>query len=200
MSKHVLVFKGSPREKGNSSILAEKAAEGATAAGAEVESYSLHLMDIRPCDACDICQETGVCVLKDDMQLLYPKLEKADAIVIATPIYWFTMNAQTKLFIDRWYAMQSPQGNALKGKQFGILLTYGDTDPYSSGAINAMRTFQDMLRYIGAEFSGMVYGTANDIGDIQKQPELLAQAYKLGEKLGEDGESFSPHLPINIPR
>lgn len=200
MSKHVLVFKGSPREKGNSSILAEKAAEGATAAGAEVESYSLHLMDIRPCDACDICQETGVCVLKDDMQLLYPKLEKADAIVIATPIYWFTMNAQTKLFIDRWYAMQSPQGNALKGKQFGILLTYGDTDPYSSGAINAMRTFQDMLRYIGAEFSGMVYGTANDIGDIQKQPELLAQAYKLGKKLGEDGESFSPHLPINIPR
>jgi len=199
MSKHVLVFKGSPREKGNSSILAEKAAKGATAAGAEVESYSLHLMDIRPCDACDICQETGVCVLNDDMQLLYPKLEKADAIVIATPIYWFTMNAQTKLFIDRWYAMQSPQGNALKGKQFGILLTYGDTDPYSSGAINAIRTFQDMLRYIGAEFSGMVYGTANDIGDIQKQPELMAQAYKLGEKLGKDDESFSPHLPINIP-
>jgi len=189
MAKNVLVFKGSPREKGNSSILAEKAAEGAIVAGAEVESYALHHMDIRPCDACDTCQETGVCVLKDDMQLLYPRLLKADAIVIASPIYWFTMNAQTKLFIDRWYAMNNSQGNALRGKQFGILLTYGDTDPYISGAINAIRTFQDMLRYIGAEISGMVYGTANDIGDIQKQPELMAQAYKLGEKLGRGSES-----------
>ncbi len=186
MRKRVLVFKGSPREKGNSSMLAEKAAEGASAAGAEVESFSLHVMDIRPCDACDTCHETGVCVLKDDMQLLYPKLQKADAIVIASPIYWFTMSAQTKLFIDRWYALETSQGNALKGKQFGILLTYGDTDPYSSGAINAMRTFQDMMRYIGAEISGMVYGTALDIGDVQKQPELMARAYKLGEKLGRD--------------
>ena len=186
MGKHVLVFKGSPREQGNSSTLAEKAAEGARAAGAEVKSYSLHVMDIRPCDGCDTCQETGVCVLKDDMQMLYPKLQEADAIVIASPIYWFTMNAQTKLFIDRWYALNSAQGNALRGKKFGILLTYGDDDPYSSGAINAMRTFQDMMRFIGAEISGMVYGTAMDIGDAQKQPELMTRAYKLGELLGKD--------------
>jgi len=186
MGKRVLIFKGSPREKGNSSILADRAAEGACAAGAEVETFSLHLMDIHPCDACDTCHETGVCVLKDDMQLLYPKLSEADAIVIACPIYWFTINAQTKLFIDRWYALESSQGNTLKGKQFGILLTYGDTDPYSSGAINAMRTFQDMMRYIGAEISGIVYGTAMDVGDVQKQPELMARAYKLGEKLGKD--------------
>jgi multimeric flavodoxin WrbA len=187
MSKHLLVFKGSPRERGNSSTLAEKAAEGAKASGAEVEVFSLHGMDIRPCDACDTCQETGVCVLKDDMQQLYPKLIEADAILIATPIYWFTMSAQTKLFIDRWYALESSQGNALKGKQFGILLTYGDTDPYSSGAINAMRSFQDMFRYIGADLSGMVYGTANKEGDVLNQPELLERAYKLGEKLGKDG-------------
>jgi len=186
MCKHVMVFKGSPREQGNSSALAEKTAEGARAAGAEVEIFSLHVMDIHPCDACDTCQETGVCVLKDDMQLLFPKLQEADAIVIASPIYWFTMSAQTKLFIDRWYALESSQGNALKGKQFGILLTYGDTDPYSSGAINAMRTFQDMMRYIGAEITGMVYGTAMDIGDVQKQPELMARAYQLGEKLAKD--------------
>jgi multimeric flavodoxin WrbA len=183
MSKHVLVFKGSPRENGNSSSLAEQAAEGAKAAGAKVECFSLHMMDIRPCDACDICQETGVCVLKDDMQKLYPKLREADAIVIASPIYWFTMSAQTKLFIDRWYALESPQGNALKGKQFGILLTYGDTDPYNSGAINAIRTFQDMLRYIGGNIAGIVYGTAMDVGDVQKQPKLLERAYKLGQKL-----------------
>ena len=67
--------------------------------------------------------------------------------MIASPIYWFTISAQTKLFIDRWYALESSQGSVLKGKQFGILLTYGDDDPYTSGAINAIRTFQDMFRY-----------------------------------------------------
>jgi multimeric flavodoxin WrbA len=184
MAKHVLVFKGSPRENGNSSALAEKAAEGARVAGAEVECFSLHRMDIRPCDACDTCQETGVCVLSDDMQALYPKLEKAGAIVIASPIYWFTVSAQTKLFIDRWYAMETPRGNALKGKQFGILLTYGDTDPYSSGAINAIRTFQDMLRYLGGNLAGIVYGTAMDPRDVHKQPKLMQDAFQLGQKLG----------------
>jgi multimeric flavodoxin WrbA len=184
MGKYVIVFKGSPREHGNSSTLAEKAAEGAKAAGAEVESFILHNMDIRACDACDTCQETGVCVLMDDMQILYPKLRKADAILIASPIYWFTMSAQTKVFIDRWYALESPQGNALKGKQFGILLTYGDTDPYSSGAINAIRTFQDMMRYIGGHIAGIVYGTAMKIGEVKSNSELLERAYKLGQKLG----------------
>ena len=184
MAQRILVFKGSPRENGNSSCLADQAAEGARAAGAEVEVFTLHRLDIRPCDACDTCQETGVCVLKDDMQLLYPKLTEADAIVIASPIYWFTLSAQTKLFIDRWYGLESPRGNPLKGKQFGILLTYGDSDPYSSGAINAIRTFQDMFRYLGANLRGLVYGTAMDVGDVEKQPELMERAYKLGQKLG----------------
>jgi len=121
----------------------------------------------------------------DDMQMLYPKLRDAEAILIASPIYWFTISAQTKLFIDRWYALESTQGNALKGKQFGILLTYGDTDPYSSGAINAIRTFQDMMRYIKADIGGIVYGTASNEGDVLSQPELMERAYKLGQKLGK---------------
>jgi multimeric flavodoxin WrbA len=183
MDKSILVFKGSPREEGNSSILADNAAQGAKSAGAQVETFSLHRMDIHPCDACDICQETEVCVLGDDMQPLYAKLRRADAIVIASPIYWFTISAQTKLFIDRWYALETLQGSALKGKHFGILLTYGDNDPYASGAINAIRTFQDMFRYLKADIAGIVYGTANKAGDILNQPELLESAYKLGEKL-----------------
>ncbi len=186
MSKYVLVFKGSPREKGNSSVLADQAANGANASGAVVESYLLHNMNIHACDGCDICHETGVCVLKDDMQMLYPKLREADAVVIASPIYWFTMSAQIKLFIDRWYALDGEHGNALRGKQFGILLTYGDSDPYTSGAINAIRTFQDMFRYIGANIAGMVYGTASAEGDIINHPELLESAYQLGQRLGRD--------------
>jgi multimeric flavodoxin WrbA len=183
MNNNLLIFKGSPRENGNSSLLANKAAEGAKEVGAEVESFSLHRLDIHPCDGCDICQETGVCVLKDDMQPLYARLRALEAILIASPVYWFTMNAQTKLFIDRWYALQGTQGNVLKGKKFGVILTYGDSDPYTSGAINAIRTFQDMFHFLKADLVGMVYGTANDEGDVLKQPELLDQAYKLGKKL-----------------
>ena len=182
---YLLILKGSPREKGNSSTLAEQAAAGARQSGAEVESFDLHKMDIHACDACDICQgvSEGDCAIQDDMQMLYPKLRQAESILIASPVYWFTLSAQTKLCIDRWYALQGSQGNELAHKKFGLILTYGDTDPYTSGAINAIRTFQDMIRYIEADLVGMVYGSASKVDDAQKQPELLEQAFKLGQKL-----------------
>ena len=184
MSKFVLVLKSSPRENGNSNTLAEQVETGAKEAGADVERLILHHMDIRPCDACDVCQETGVCIVKDDMQQVYPLLKKADAIVIAGPVYWFTISAQAKLCIDRWYALESPQGSGLRDKQIGIVLTYGDTDLYTSGGINAIHTFESIFRYIGAEITGMVYGTVHGIGDVEKQPELMESAYQLGQKLG----------------
>lgn len=189
MSKFVLVLKGSPRENGNSNTLADQVIAGARASGATAEALMLHRMDIRPCDACDACQETGICVIKDEMQKVYPLLEKAKAILIASPIYWFTLSAQVKLCIDRWYALEGPQGNALRGKQFGIVLTYGDTDLYTSGGINAIHTFESMLRYIGAEIVGIVYGSAHQIGDVEKQPELMERAYKLGQKLGSSASA-----------
>ena len=184
MSKFVLVLKSSPRQNGNSNTLAEQVAAGAKEAGAEVESLMLHNMDIRPCDACDACQETGVCIVKDDMQKVYPLLEKADAIVIASPVYWFTISAQAKLCIDRWYAIEGSDGSTLRGKQIGIVLTYGDDDLYTSGGINAIHTYESMFRYIGADIVGMVYGSAHEIGDAEKQPELMERAYKLGKTLG----------------
>jgi multimeric flavodoxin WrbA len=183
--RQILILKSSPRKRANSSILADQVAAGAKDAGAAVESFDLHAMDIRPCDACDFCQGAAEaeCVINDDMQMLYPKLRAADGIVIASPVYWFTMSAQAKLCIDRWYALEGPGGSALAGKQFGIVLTYGDTDPYTSGAINAIRTFQDMCRYIRADIAGMVYGSASEAGETQGRPELLERAYKLGQKL-----------------
>ena len=185
MGKNILILKGSPRERGNSSVLAEQVAAGARAAGAEVESIYLHGLDIRPCDACDLCahQETR-CVIEDDMQALYPKIESADAIVLATPVYWFTISAQMKLCIDRWYGFQSTNWQEVRGKQFALVLTYGDTDLYTSGGINAIYTFETMCRFLKAEVVGMVYGTAMDVGDAEKQPELMEQAYKLGQQLG----------------
>ena len=112
MSQSILILKASPRERGNSALLAERTAEGARQAGAMVESIYLHSLDIRPCDACDLCRENdGECVIPDDMQSLYPRLRAADAIVIATPVYWFTLSAQAKLFIDRWYALLGEKPN-----------------------------------------------------------------------------------------
>ncbi len=183
--KYILILKGSPREKGNSSTLADQVAAGAEAAGAQVESFILQNMNIQPCNACEACHVTGdgVCTLGDDMDILYPKLRRADAIVIASPIYWFTMSAQIKLCIDRWYALEGDRGNALAGKRIGIVLTYGDTDQFTSGAVNAIHSFEDMFRYIKADIVDVVHGTALKVGDVQRQPDLVARAFKLGQSL-----------------
>ena len=103
----ILIVKGSPRKSGNSAVLADQVAAGAQEAGAQVESFYLHGMDISPCDACEACQASAdaECIVDDDMQLLYPKVREADAIVYASPIYWYTISAQLKLFMDRCYAL-----------------------------------------------------------------------------------------------
>lgn len=96
MSRKIVILKGSPRGKGNSAALADRLAAGAMEAGAQVESVYLHGMDIRPCDACDLCREQRQgCVIQDDMHSLYPKLLAADAIVLASPIYWFACPIRT---------------------------------------------------------------------------------------------------------
>ncbi len=185
MSNRVLVFLGSPRKRANSTLLADRIAAGAQAAGAQVETFALQGMDIRPCRGCDGCHRPNNrgCVIDDDMQGLYPKLRQADALVVASPIYWFTVSAQTKLLMDRWYALEGPQGSALRGKRIAIALTYGDSDLFTSGAINALRTFQDAFRYVGAEIVGAVYGTASKEGEIAGNQALLERAYRLGQQL-----------------
>jgi multimeric flavodoxin WrbA len=184
MNNKVLILKGSPREKGNSATLADWAAAGAREAGAEVESVYLHGMDIRPCDGCDLCKENGeFCIIEDDMQNLYPKLLEADAILLASPIYWFTYSAQLKLCIDRWYGLWNFKPDLFRGKPVGIILTYGDTDLYTSGGINAIHTFETMFRFLKADIMDFIYGSLMDVGDAEKQPTLLESAYKLGRQL-----------------
>lgn len=181
----ILILKGSPREKGNSAILAERVAEGARSVGAEVDSVYLHALDIRPCDACEACHENGggSCIIEDDMQGIYSKIDEADVIVIASPVYWFTISAQMKLCIDRWYAYSGKTPNILKLKKYALILVYGDSDPYSSGGINAIRFFEDMCRYLGAPIAGILYGSADEAGDILKQEGLISKAFQLGKKL-----------------
>ncbi len=184
MSKSILILKGSPRERGNSSILADQIAAGARAAGAEVESVWLHGLEIQPCSACNGCGGPGGrCVVQDDMQALYPKLAAAGAIVLASPVYWFTMSAQLKTCIDRWFGFQGTGWQELKGKQFAIVLTYGDTDLNSSGGINAVHTFESMCRFLRGEIVGTVHGSLMSAGEAEKKPALMREAQKLGEKL-----------------
>jgi multimeric flavodoxin WrbA len=184
-SKNVLVLLGSPRKKGNSTTLAEKIIEGAKAAGAAVEKIYLHGRNIAPCRACYACRKPNSrgCAIDDDMQPIYKKLVAADAWVIASPVYWFSMSAQTKLFLDRCFALLAHKNNAFAGKRIAIAMSFADADPFVSGCVNALRTFQDAFAYVGANIVGMVYGSADKPGEIKSNQDLMSEAEALGRKL-----------------
>jgi multimeric flavodoxin WrbA len=185
MAKKVLVLLGSPRRKGNSAILADQITKGVKSAKGKVETIYLHGKTIAPCKSCYACQKKGStgCSIKDDMQEIYPKLIEADAWVIASPVYWFTMSAQTKIFMDRCFALPAYQRNPFKGKRIAIAMSYGDADPFVSGCINALRTFQDAYGYTKSNIVGMVYGSAMNAGEIASNEKVMQEAIDLGKKL-----------------
>jgi multimeric flavodoxin WrbA len=181
----ILVVQGSPRKKGNSTSLAEQIAKGAESVGAAVETIYLHDKNISPCQACYACQrpDSNGCAIDDEMQPIYKKLIDADCWIIASPVYWFTMSAQTKLFMDRCFALPAYKKEAFAGKRIAIAMSYGDSDAFKSGCVNALRTFQDAFKYVGANIVGMVYGSAEKSGEIKKNQPLMGQAKELGKKL-----------------
>ncbi len=180
---------GSPRKNGNSTALARSFIEGAQKKGADIQTFHLHYMNIKPCDGCDQCiiNSGSGCVIDDDMQQIYDAIPPADTIVIASPIYWFNLNAQTKLFLDRCYALTTVKGISLthsfKGKEIVIILTYGDADPFVSGAVNALRSLQDCFKYVGAKIVGTLYGSALAAGKIVENQALMKKAFVLGKKV-----------------
>jgi multimeric flavodoxin WrbA len=183
--KKVLVLLGSPRKNGNSAILAESIIKGAKSVGAKAEILFIHGMTIASCKSCYACQKpkSKGCSIKDDMQSIYKKLLEADAWVIASPVYWFTMSAQTKLWMDRCFALLPIAKEAFAGKRIAIAMSYGDTDPFKSGCVNALRTFQDAYGYVQACIVGHVYGSAMAEGEIIKNKALLKEAEELGRQL-----------------
>jgi multimeric flavodoxin WrbA len=186
-SKKVLVLLGSPRKKGNSTTLAQKITEGAEAAGATVEQIYLHGQDIAACHACYGClkPDNKSCVIDDDMQPIYQKMIDADAWVLASPVYFFTMSAQMKLCIDRCFALYNNNKKSLTGKRIAIAMSYEDADPFVSGCVNALRTFQDMFNFVGSNIVGMVYGSADKPGEIKSNTALMEEAEALGKKLAK---------------
>ncbi|HQP31189.1 MAG TPA: flavodoxin family protein [Deltaproteobacteria bacterium] len=181
----VLVLLGSPRKHGNSALLAEAIAKGAKACGAEVETVFIQDRKIAACTSCYHCQKKGGkgCSIKDDMQGLYKKLIEAQAWVIASPVYWFSMSAQTKLWMDRLFALPAYAKHPFAGKRIAVAMSYGGADPFDSGCINALRTFQDAFSYTESTLVGMVYGSAMEAGEIKANKSLMKAAEELGRKL-----------------
>ncbi len=94
----------SPRKGGNTEILVREALEAVKGAGGETELILVADLDISPCDACETCRETGVCVIDDGMQEIYRAMEEADGIIFGTPVYFLNVSAQAKAVMDRTYA------------------------------------------------------------------------------------------------
>lgn len=181
----LVVLQGSPRRKGNTAALAREVIRGARAAGAEVTEFFLQDMKIAGCIACGGCRRKGArgCVIKDDMQVIYPVARAADAVLFASPIYWFTVSAQLKACMDRFYAFGGTGPHKLAGKRIGLCFTFEGDDAFDSGCINAIRTFQDAFAFIRAPIVGMAYGRAHVPADITGNRELVKQAHALGAQL-----------------
>ena len=179
MSKRVLILSGSPRKHGNTDRMADEFARGAIEAGHEVEKIFVCDRDIRPCRGCTTCVRNGsTCAMKDDMAYVGSRMLSADAIALASPVYYYTWNAQMKAVLDRSVAVSSK----MRDKTF-YLLSAGQApdESYMKPMI------EDFRRYIGC-FKGSLeggYAFAYGVdrpGDVEGTPEL-GQAYDMGRSL-----------------
>lgn len=177
----LLGFAGSPRVGGNSDVLLDEVLSGAVAAGAEVEKICLNKLSIRPCQACEGCRkEQRRCVVQDDMQALYDKLNAADAWVLATPVYWWGPSAQLKLMVDRWYGMPDKRQN-LPGKRVGLVVTLGDDDHKT--AQPTLQMFRDAFDYLHMDLAEPLVVSAMERGEVKGNAAALARARQLGAEL-----------------
>jgi multimeric flavodoxin WrbA len=185
MGTGILIVNGSPRAQGNTAYLASVAAQALTEAGRASTTVRLAGLSIAPCSGCDACRsgKARYCAIDDDMAGLYDKVAACEAILFASPVYWFSYTAQLKAFVDRLYGLWNWNHDFLKDKKAAAILVYGDDDLYASGGINAVSSFEHMLRFLGARSVGFAYGTANDPGDAAANEGLVARTKALALKL-----------------
>lgn len=179
MSKKVLVLSASPRKNGNSEILCEQFINGAREAGNNIEKIFLGDKKINYCIACDGCKRNnGVCVHKDDMASILQKMIDADVIVMATPVYFYTMDAQMKTLIDRTVAKYTE----ITDKDFYLIATAADGNKVMlERTFEGFRGFMDCLP--GAKEKGIIYGVgAWQKGDI-KDSKAMQESYMMGKSI-----------------
>ena len=182
---------GSPRKGGNSDLLLDKLLEGAASAGASVDRIYCRKLKISGCLECGGCDETGKCVVDDGMSDVYPLLDAADAVVAATPIFFYGPTAQLKALIDRsqacWSARRLAKPDPAQRKTYdsgrGYLIAVGATkgkNLFEPSEITA-KYFYDALdmSYEG----GILIRGLEGKGDVSRQPDELDRAYELGRAI-----------------
>ena len=177
--KKIEILIGSPRKKGNTQFLAQNIADKLAAPDISLNINFLTDLDINPCTDCRGCKKGELkCIVPDEMQLLYTKLEQADVIVFGTPIYWFGPTAQTKIVIDR---LRPYYGNGLlKGKKAALIL------PAGSGAGDCDLTielFKRVFTALGIQYLGSVTSESYDIGDAKKDKCAISNVSNLAKKI-----------------
>ncbi|MDR1653825.1 MAG: flavodoxin family protein [Prevotellaceae bacterium] len=180
MGKKILALSASARKNGNSSMLCDEFLRGAKDAGHETEKIFLCDKKINGCLGCFTCQKNGgECIQNDDMSGLYEKMRATDVVVFASPVYFYSFNAQMKTVLDRTIALHE---------------TFCDKTAYLIAAGQApeekyMTTMIDGFRkYIGCfpniREGGIVFGYGvSDVGDVKGNP-AMEQAYEMGKNAG----------------
>jgi multimeric flavodoxin WrbA len=180
---------GSPRIKGNTDLLLDEALKGARSRGAEVEKIIVDKLNIAPCREYYGCLKDGNCVIRDDMDALYPKILEADAIIVASPIFFYTVSAQLMLLISRcqalWarrYILKNMDIPVKKGAFIAVGATKGAK--LFDGPRLTMRYF---FQAINAEYAEeLLIRGVDKRGEIKEHPTALADAYIIGQKMANN--------------
>lgn len=178
MNKKVLVLSASPRIHGNSDLLCDEFAKGAKEAGHDVEKILVAEKSIGYCRACYACKANGECVIKDDMASVLQKMIDADVIVLASPVYFYSVDAQLKALIDRTVA----RWTEVKDKEFYYIVTAADEEKSSAETTLAcFRGYADCVE--GAKERGVIYGMGVYEKGAVKSHSAMKQAYEMGKKV-----------------
>ena len=174
-----MILSGSPRKGGNSDILCDEFAQGAQEAGNEVEKIRVASNSIHPCSACYYCRDHGgACVYKDDMAAILQKMIDADVLVLASPVYFYSIDAQLKAMIDRTVA----RWLEVKNKEFYYIVTMADEPRQSADTTLAcFRGYAECVE--GAVEKGVIIGSGvYEPGNVKNTP-AMEQAYKMGKNV-----------------
>ena len=174
---NILGILGSARKRGNTEILMDIALKEAKEFGATVSKVSLRDLSIAPCDGCGKCQRSGKCVVKDDMQEIYRKMLEADGILWATPVYFWSMTGQTKIVMDRTYALTFPRLQL--ANKVGGLITVAAT----RGCMSAAHIFHMYFRYNAMFFAETVTGFASAKGAIKENKETILSVKEMVDQM-----------------
>ncbi len=182
MPKKIVILNGSPRRKGNTSVLVRAFTEGAESVGHTVTEFFLDSMNIHGCKGCfgGHSSRECPCVQRDDMDKIYPAVRESDVIVLASPLYYWNMSGQIRTAVDRLFALEEGDGNLLRGHDRASALLMAAE---GHGFEDVVLYYNHLLEHLRWKPLGHVLAGGNgEIGDIEGKPEISA-AYELGKSV-----------------